>query len=63
MMPEPPQLAPPDMEEEGLYPKLLPESEPAPHPAPIGVPRYSTEETNFSCWIVDIILLVNTQSL
>lgn len=46
-MPEPPLLAPPDMEEQRLYPKPMRKCEPAPHPVAIGVLSYFTEETNF----------------
>ncbi|MED6234334.1 hypothetical protein ATANTOWER_027200 [Ataeniobius toweri] len=46
-MPEPPQLAPLDVEEQRLYSKLLPDGR-APHPISKGVPGHPTEEANFS---------------
>ncbi|KAK3532345.1 hypothetical protein QTP86_016026 [Hemibagrus guttatus] len=45
-MPEPPQLAPLDVEEQRLYSELLP-GDRAPYPISKGVPRHPTEETHF----------------
>ncbi|MEQ2163244.1 hypothetical protein GOODEAATRI_028202 [Goodea atripinnis] len=46
-MPEPPQLAPLDVEEGRLYSELLPDGR-APHPITKGVPSHPTEEAHFS---------------
>ncbi|MEQ2242659.1 hypothetical protein ILYODFUR_038290 [Ilyodon furcidens] len=46
-MPEPPQLAPLDVEEQQLYSELLLDGR-APHPISKGVLSHPTEETNFS---------------
>ncbi|MEQ2294343.1 hypothetical protein AMECASPLE_002953 [Ameca splendens] len=46
-MPEPPQLAPLDVEEQRLYSELLPDGR-APHPISKGVPGHPTEEAHFS---------------
>ncbi|KAK3520905.1 hypothetical protein QTP86_002397 [Hemibagrus guttatus] len=45
-MPEPPQLPPFDVEEQRLYPKLLP-GDRAPYPISKGAPRHPTEEAHF----------------
>ncbi len=45
-MPEPPQLAPLDVEEQRLYSELLP-SDRAPHPISKGAPHHPAEETHF----------------
>ncbi|MED6247309.1 hypothetical protein ATANTOWER_023886, partial [Ataeniobius toweri] len=42
-MPEPPQLAPLDVEDQRLYSELLPDGR-APHPVSEGVPDHPTEE-------------------
>ncbi|MEQ2311570.1 hypothetical protein AMECASPLE_021524 [Ameca splendens] len=46
-MPEPPQLAPLDVEEQRLYSEPLPDGR-APHPISKGVPVHPTEEAHFS---------------
>ncbi|MEQ2256329.1 hypothetical protein ILYODFUR_023140 [Ilyodon furcidens] len=46
-MPEPPQLAPLDVEEQRLYSEPLPDGR-APHPISKGVPGHPTEEAHFS---------------
>ena len=46
-MPEPPQLAPLDVEEQRLYSELLP-GDRAPHPISKGAPCHPAEETCFS---------------
>ncbi|MED6234357.1 hypothetical protein ATANTOWER_027861 [Ataeniobius toweri] len=46
-MPEPPQLAPLDVEEQRLYSEPLPDGR-APHPISNGVPGHPTEEAHFS---------------
>ncbi|MEQ2316587.1 hypothetical protein AMECASPLE_033949 [Ameca splendens] len=46
-MPEPPQLAPLDVEEQRLYSEPLPDGR-APHPISKGVPGNPTEEAHFS---------------
>ncbi|MEQ2308739.1 hypothetical protein AMECASPLE_031297 [Ameca splendens] len=46
-MPEPPQLAPLDVEEQQLYSEPLPDGR-APHPISKGVPGHPTEEAHFS---------------
>ncbi len=45
-LPEPPQLAPLDVEEQQLYSELLP-SDRAPHPISKGAPSHPAEKTNF----------------
>ena len=45
-MPEPPQLAPLDVEEQRLYSELLP-GDRAPHPISKGAPHHPVEETHF----------------
>ncbi|MEQ2257298.1 hypothetical protein ILYODFUR_033338 [Ilyodon furcidens] len=45
-MPEPPQLAPLDVEEQRLYSELLPDGR-ASHPISEGVPGHPTEEAHF----------------
>ncbi|MEQ2211635.1 hypothetical protein XENOCAPTIV_010028 [Xenoophorus captivus] len=46
-MPEPPQLAPLDVEEQWLYSEPLADSR-APHPISKGLPGHPTEEAHFS---------------
>ncbi|MEQ2246496.1 hypothetical protein ILYODFUR_039109 [Ilyodon furcidens] len=46
-MPEPPQLAPFNVEEQRLYSEPLPDGR-APHPISKGVPGHPTEEAHFS---------------
>ncbi|MEQ2300449.1 hypothetical protein AMECASPLE_025545 [Ameca splendens] len=46
-MPEPPQLAPLDVEEQRLYSEPLPDGR-APHPISKGVPGHPMEEAHFS---------------
>ncbi|MEQ2240968.1 hypothetical protein ILYODFUR_020546 [Ilyodon furcidens] len=48
-MPEPPQLAPLDVEGQRLYSKVLPDGG-APHPISKGVPSHPMEEAHFSCF-------------
>ncbi len=45
-LPEPPQLAPLNVEEQRLYSELLP-SDRAPHPISKGAPSHPAEKTNF----------------
>ena len=47
-MPEPPQLAPLDVEEQQLYSELLPVDR-APHPISKVAPCHPAEETHFGC--------------
>ena len=60
-MPEPPQLAPRDVEEQRLYSKLLP-GDRAPHPISKGAPTTLRRNLISATCIRDLILSVMTQS-